>query len=161
MILSSQTINIIRPLYPFVAKKQIRNGMSYGLSSAGYDVRHSGTVTISPGEFTLGGTLEYFYMPDNICGFVKDKSSWARRGLSTFNTFIDPGFKGFLTLEFKNLGEEYITIEDEDPICQIIFAYLDEMTEQPYVSKYQYQQQGPQEWIKELPVPPTMLQLSA
>lgn len=133
---------------PFV-EKTVQNGKSYGLSHAGYDIRIKDGIRLYPGEFQLGSTVERFKMPTNVIGFVKDKSSWARRGISLFNTVIEPGWEGFLTLEIVNHSKEEVMIFDGDPIAQVIFEFLSEPTETPYEGKYQNAGDFPQAAIDE------------
>lgn len=123
--------------------------MSYGLSHAGYDVRVAEGMVIEPQQFRLASTLEEFNMHDDLIGMVHDKSSWARRGLSLFNTVIEPGWRGFLTLELVNTSAVSITIERGMPIAQIVFMQLAQATESPYTGKYQNQKRGAQPWISE------------
>lgn len=119
--------------------------MSFGLSSCGYDVRVAQDVTIAPGTFELASTFEEFNMPDQLVGIVHDKSTWARKGLAVQNTVIEPGWRGYLTLELTNHSKETLYISEGDPIAQILFHILDKETEQPYTGKYQDQEKGPQE----------------
>ena len=60
---------------------------------------------IHPGEFALGRTLEAVELPDDIVARIEGKSSLGRLGLIVHATagFVDPGFKGTLTLEITNL----------------------------------------------------------
>jgi dCTP deaminase len=100
--------------------------MTYGLGSAGYDVRVGfvkdvARMYIRPGEFTLAVTLERFHMPINVLGVVHDKSTWARRGVAVQNTVLEPGWCGYLTLELTNHGPDTACLERGDPIAQIIF----------------------------------------
>lgn len=148
MILSKKSLLRLKPVTPFIPDKQIVNGMSYGCSEASYDVRIGKPVCIHPSMFKLAVTLEEFNMPINVAGQVLDKSTWARRGLSCFNTFIDPGFKGFMTLELLNVGYKELFIETGDPICQIVFFWVDEDTE-GYKGKYQDQPKEPVPAISE------------
>jgi len=143
MILPAQTIRRIKPILPFV-ERTVHNGMSYGLSHAGYDVRIAETIMLWPGPSVLASTVEKFSMPDDLVAFVHDKSSWARRGLSLFNTVIEPGWKGFLTLELVNHSTSALHIKAGDPIAQIIFMRMEEPAEKPYSGKYQNQAAGPQ-----------------
>ena len=124
---------------PFVGEKVVRNGKSYGLSAASYDIRIAHFLSLMPGETKLAHTVEDFDMPHNVVGYVVDKSTYARKFISAMNTLIDPGFRGNLTLEMANLSKEPIYIEQGDPICQIAFHWLDEPTELPYAGKYQGQ----------------------
>src|SRR5262245_7790124 len=104
MILSAQSIRQRcigqRPLLtPFVERGVSPNGRSFGLSSASYDVRIDQDVIVPPHGFLLASTVERFDMPDDLAGTVRDKSSWARIGLAVQNTFLDPGWPGYVTLE--------------------------------------------------------------
>ena len=143
MILSAQSIRTLHPIQPFVERCVIR-GRSYGLSVAGYDIRVAESITLMPGQFALASSVERFTMPADVLALVKDKSSWARLGLSVFNTVIEPGWCGFLTLELKNQGNDTLRIKSGDPIAQILFERLDAPTEKPYSGKYQNQEAGPQ-----------------
>lgn len=148
MRLSAQSIrrlNIVRD-----AQERTKfMGMSYGLGPASYDVRIAQDVTLRPGDFILASTVEFLRVPIDVSGQVADKSSWARRGLTVFNTFIDPGWYGYLTLELKNLGHDTLMINKGAPIAQIIFDKLDEDTLLPYNGKYQNQPARPVEAIDE------------
>lgn len=133
---------------PF-CERTVENGMSYGLSHAGYDVRIAQSIHLEKGRFELASTIERFRMPNSILGMVHDKSSWARQGLSLFNTVIEPGWHGFLTLELVYHGVMPLFIKAGSPIAQIVFMRLTEPTEKPYEGKYQNQQSGPQAWREE------------
>jgi dCTP deaminase len=61
------------------------------------------------------------------------------------NTVIEPGWEGWLTLELTNHGTELLTLHEGTPIAQIVFQFLDLPTEQPYVGKYQSQEDRPVE----------------
>lgn len=144
MILSSQEIrrNGSWIIDPFV-ERTVFKGMSYGLSHAGYDVRIAEEVNLSRGEFALASTVERFAMPTNLIAMVHDKSTWARRGLSLFNTVIEPGWHGFLTLELV-CHAPFLSIASGSPIAQIVFMRMTEPTDRPYAGKYQNQSSGPQ-----------------
>jgi dCTP deaminase len=148
-VASAQTLRRLQPVRPF-EERQRQNGMSFGLSACGYDVRidlddkWAGEWWMPPGEFLLASTLEEFNMPPNLVGIVHDKSTWARKGLAVQNTVIEPGWRGYLTLELTNHGNEELCLQHGDPIAQILFHLLDEETEQPYQGKYQDQERGAQ-----------------
>lgn len=124
---------------PFIPEKRVVNGVSYGLSAASYDVRIAHDIRLYFGQASLAHTVEDFHMPDNVVGYVVDKSTYARRFVSAMNTLLDPGWKGNLTLELVNLGREMIEIKEGTPIVQIAFHWLDEPTEFAYSGKYQHQ----------------------
>ena len=156
MILPDHQIRRANIFTPF-SERTVHRGMSYGLSSAGYDVRldvppldpddldeSDGAITLAPGAFTLASTLEHFSMPSDVLGIVHDKSTWARQGIALQNTVIEPGWKGYLTLEITNHSQRTIIIHRGDPIAQIVFHRLEGSPEHEYAGKYQNQERGPQ-----------------
>lgn len=92
--------------------------------------------------FQIAHTVEDFAIPLNVSAQVCDKSTRARKGLSCFNTFFDPGFIGNATLELVNLSASTIIIRSGDPIAQFIFQWLDGEAE-GYDGKYQFQGKQP------------------
>lgn len=148
MILSGQSIRERGIFTPF-HERTVFNGMSYGLSYAGYDVRIEQDVVLDPKEFTLASTIEHFDMPNDLLAQVTDKSSWARQGLSVFNTIIEPGWNGYLTLELVNHSECTRYISAGTPIAQIILFTLDQPVDKPYNGKYQGQPNRPVNSIME------------
>jgi dCTP deaminase len=94
--------------------------------------------------FQLASTVEEFDMPETLMAIVHDKSTWARKGLAVQNTVIEPGWRGFLTLELTNHSNKVILVTKGTPIAQIVFHQLVEATEQPYEGRYQDQASGPQ-----------------
>lgn len=143
-VLSGQTIRKLGLIHPLVDRQQDpASGCSFGLSACGYDVRLDQDIQLSPGQFILASTLEEFRMHNDVVGIVHDKSTWARRGIAVQNTVIEPGWRGFLTLELTNHGTEPIFLGYGTPVAQIIFHRLDEPTERPYEGKYQNQERGP------------------
>jgi dCTP deaminase len=140
-VLSCHTLRVIRPVEPFV-ERTVHNGMSYGVSYAGYDVRIAEDLTLPPGSFSLASTLERFNTPLDVLGIVHDKSTWARRGLACQNTVIEPGWEGFLTLELTNHSNEPLLVKRGDPICQIVYHKLDQPV-RGYTGKYQGQPAEP------------------
>jgi dCTP deaminase len=148
MIIPGQKIESLNAIKPFL-RRSVENGMTYGVGPAGYDVRISNEIMLYPGCFALGVTIEEFSMPDDVIAFVHDKSTWARRGLSLFNTVIEPGWRGFLTLELINHGYDPLLIPAGCPIAQIVFMRLEEKARMPYRGKYQDQPNVPVESIME------------
>lgn len=104
----------------------------------------------NPPMTALANTVEDFWMPDNVVAYVVDKSTYARVFTSAFNTLIDPGFKGNLTLELVNFGDKPVVYKKGDPVCQIVFHWLDKTTDRPYAGKYQHQERKPQPAILEV-----------
>src|SRR3972149_2808818 len=101
---------------------------------------------LHPGEFVLGGTLETISLPDDLVGRLEGKSSLGRLGLLIHSTagYIDPGWKGRLTLELSNVANLPITLYYGMKIGQISFSRLTTPAERLYGSpalgsKYQSQ----------------------
>jgi dCTP deaminase len=101
---------------------------------------------LHPGEFVLAVTLERVEVPDYLVGRLDGKSSLGRLGLIVHSTagFVDPGFKGRLTLELTNVANLPITLYFGMPVSQISFSRLTTPAEKPYGSgaagsKYQGQ----------------------
>lgn len=98
------------------------------------------------GRFVLASAVEEFIMPPSLVGVVHDKSTWARAGLSVFNTVIEPGWKGFLTLELVFHGNEVLHLPSGSGIAQVLFHRIN--TPSLYEGKYQNQPDEPTKGIK-------------
>jgi dCTP deaminase len=103
---------------------------------------------LHPGEFVLGSTLEHVEVPDDLVARLEGKSSLGRIGLLIHSTagYVDPGWKGHLTLELSNVSKLPITLYHRMKIGQISFLRLTEPAERLYGSKelgskYQGQQE--------------------
>jgi dCTP deaminase len=142
MILSAQSIRRNNLISPFVERGSIR-GRSFGLGPCSYDCRIAHPLIVPVHQGRLAVTMEHFKLPSVICGSVLDKSTWARVFVTAFNTHLDPGWHGYLTVELVNLGTEVVEFLEGDPICQVKFEWLDEPTVLPYDGKYQDQKKVP------------------
>lgn len=80
-------------------------------------------VVIRPGEFFLAHSIEHCDFPDDVAAFFRIKSSMGRIGLEHMDAgWVDPGFNGSLTLEFKNVTQFHdIRIRPGDRIGQLVF----------------------------------------
>lgn len=127
--------------------------ISYGLSSAGYDLRlanhfmmpaqHVGLldpknmdetcyenlwsdeIIIAPGMTVLGVSLEELRIPENVHCLVVGKSTYARVGIHVLTTPAEPGWFGKLTIEISNLNRIPAKIYANEGICQMTFFELD------------------------------------
>lgn len=142
-------------------RKISEHGVSYGLGEAGYDIRIKQDITfyrlfgLIPmvkvvdgkqvsrhfGKFTLASAIEKFNMSPSCVAIVHDKSTWARRALSVFNTVIEPGWKGYLTLELVYHGRKKLHIPAGSGIAQVLFHLVQEPAN--YNGKYQNQENKP------------------
>lgn len=157
MIINGIALLDAAPIVDMVKGKMVGpGGTSFGLGEAGYDIRikqeihfqnagshfiHLTSEDSGVGRFCLASAKDEFQMPDDLVGIVHDKSTWARRGLSVFNTVVEPGWKGFLTLELVYHGEGELLIPAGSGIAQVIFH----RTSQPahYNGKYANQPDYP------------------
>ena len=149
---------------PFV-EKQVREGViSYGLSSYGYDIRiadefriftkinntivdpkhfdprslvdFKGDVCIiPPNSFALGRTVEYIRIPKQVMTICVGKSTYARCGIITNVTPLEPGWEGHVTLEVSNTTPLPARIYANEGIAQILFFESDELCETSYADK--------------------------
>lgn len=88
---------------------------------------------IKPGQFLLGSTLETVGINENLWGDVRGKSTLAREGLIVETAgLIDPGFEGELTLELFNMSAELLTLGYGQPICQVMFGWVDSTPKRIY-----------------------------
>jgi len=101
---------------------------------------------LAPGQFALGSTEEYVAVPNDLVARLEGKSSLARLGLVIHSTagYIDPGFKGQVTLELSNVSDFPIELYSYMPIGQLSFSTIEGTVRNPYGSarlnsKYQEQ----------------------
>ena len=98
------------------------------------------TYVLLPGQFVLASTMEYFELPDNLTAFVEGRSSLGRIGLFIQNAgWVDPGFRGEITLELINANRCAIELKAGRRVGQLVFAQLDDTALNPYSGKYQGQ----------------------
>ena len=146
---------------PFV-DKQNRNGkVSFGLSSYGYDARvsnefkiftnvNSGIVDpkvfkkdsfvtkkakeciIPPNSFALARTVEKFKIPKDVLCVCLGKSTYARCGIIVNVTPLEPGWEGYVTLEFSNTTPLPAKIYANEGVAQFIFLKGNEAPEVTY-----------------------------
>ena len=89
---------------------------------------------LMPHQLVLFSTAEYLEIPTDLCARIEGKSSIGRLGLLIHCTagFIDPGFKGKITLEMVNLNNRPILLHAGKSICQLSFFQLTHPAEFPY-----------------------------
>jgi dCTP deaminase len=172
MVINGESLLLAAPIVNMEITKVKLNGVSYGLSEAGYDIRikqdifftkdeegdhyvftrwidaeGKQTSASESGKFAIASAIEEFRMPNNLMGIVHDKSTWARRGLSVFNTVIEPGWDGFLTLELVYHGNGNLIIPAGSGIAQVIFH--ETKCKANYTGKYHNQPDCPVKAILE------------
>ena len=91
-------------------------------------------ITIEPGQFMLGVTMEKFCMPSDVMGICTGKSTLARMGLHCLVTPLEAGWEGYLTLELVNHSPNPIDMVVGMGICQINFHKI-EPTQRSYAKR--------------------------
>ena len=148
MIRNGKKLYHDQPVAPMLDCKMRAHGVSHGLSEAGYDLRIKQDITLHPlKRFAIASTIEHFHMPKDLVAIIHDKSTYARRGLSVFNTVIEPGWKGYLTLELVYHGWGILRIPAGAGIAQALFHQIESPAS--YDGKYQNQPDRPVEAIME------------
>lgn len=108
-----------------------------------YKTITSDTYILLPNQFVLATTMEYFDLPDDLTAFVEGRSSLGRMGLFIQNAgWVDPGFKGEITLELYNANRCAIELKAGRRVGQLVFAKMDDKAINPYNGKYHQGQRG-------------------
>ncbi len=91
------------------------------LQPASYDLRVAEESNLIRGQCTLVPTLEWVELPSDIAATLRGRSSYGRRGLLLGAGYVDPGFRGQLTLCCTNMGNEDILVPRNTRIVQMVF----------------------------------------
>ena len=141
-------------------RKVWTSGIDYKMTEEDMESFHGYTVVhkvdkegnITPvktlGKTALASSMEEFNTPPHLWGDIKNKSSHARRFFdASIGTDIEPGWKGFLTIEGVFHGLDPIVIEAGSPILKVVYHQVETPVE--YNGKYQNQPPEPVETIYE------------
>ena len=118
--------------YPYIDVRQPQPDLTELVS-----VEDDEAFILHPGEFVLGQTLEWTELPDDLVARLEGKSSLGRLGLLIHSTagYVDPGWRGNLTLELSNVANLPIALYYGMKIGQISFFRMTSPVERPYGSK--------------------------
>lgn len=111
---------------------RLRKGIHYGLVFDVKDPHNSerffekfevtaGYIDLPPHSFHLAQTLEYFDIPRNMYADCKCKSTWVRSASIIPVTPLEPGWRGYCTLEIHNLLPSHLRLYIGEGICQFVF----------------------------------------
>lgn len=152
-----------RMIEPF-EESQVRTGISYGLTSYGYDFRIGRTFKIyspnikgvmdpknfdqsnfrdfegdiceiPPNSYVLGQTVEYFRIPRDVITICVGKSTYARCGVYLHVTPFEPEWEGHATIAISNATPLPARIYANEGIGQIMFLGADEVCAVSYADK--------------------------
>ena len=151
---------MIRPF----EEKQIQKGISFGISSYGYDFRLDRTFKvyrprdhdiidpknfktldfetcegevciIPPNSYVLGQSLEYFKIPRNILVLSFGKSTYARCGVLVNGTPLEPEWEGYITVSISNTTPSPVKLYAGEGLGQLVFLEASEVCETSYADK--------------------------
>jgi dCTP deaminase len=142
MVLSSGTIRellekkklVIKPLDP----DQIQpasidlkiSGEIMVTKEKGYERIVGEEVVLPPKTHVLVRTREHVELPNDVGGIVKLRSSLSRIGVMLNNAgWVDPGFKGTLTLSVFNPNDSPLKIKQGTRFFQLVLLRLDSESE--------------------------------
>lgn len=150
-------------IVPF-EEKQVRHGISYGLSSYGYDFRidrkfkifegarggvmdpkgdvdghfrdfEGDICEIPPNSYVLAQTVEYFRIPRDVITICFGKSTYARCGVHIHVTPFEPEWEGHATIAISNSTPLPARIYAGEGIGQILFLGAEEECAVSYADK--------------------------
>jgi len=148
-------------IFPFEGKQVRGDKISFGVSSYGYDARVSeefkiftnvnseivdpknfkptnfitkngSECIIPPNSFVLARTVEYFKIPKDVLVICLGKSTYARCGIIVNVTPLEPGWEGYVTLEFSNTTPLPAKIYANEGAAQFVFIRGNEKPEVSY-----------------------------
>ena len=161
----AESHGMIEPFqYDQVKKNETGSIVSYGTSSYGYDVRcsdefkiftninsafvdpkafddqsfvdvKSDVCIIPPNSFVLARTVEKFKIPEDVLVICLGKSTYARCGIIVNVTPLEPGWEGYVTLEFSNTTPLPAKIYANEGVAQFVFLKGNEKPSVTYANR--------------------------
>ncbi len=148
----------------FSGQPGLKRVLSYGCSSYGYDARlapkfriftpingsildpkhfdpasyvdrEGDTCLIPPHSFVLATTLEYFRIPRDILAICVGKSTYARCGVFTGTTPLEPEWCGNVTIEIANVTDLPARIYANEGFCQFLFLQSASLCKTSYADR--------------------------
>jgi len=145
-------------------REQVRSGISYGVSSYGYDISLSNkfkiprtdeieyidprgssqdlfedveadSILIPAGSYALAQTREYFKIPREVVTICFGKSTYARSGIFVNVTPFEPEWEGFATISIANTAPLPVKVYANQGIAQLLFLEANEVCLVSYADK--------------------------
>lgn len=135
---------VIRPmgadaLQPASVDLQLGPVIKIAQADGGHREHHlidQGAYLLARGVFVLASTLEHIEIPNGLVGILVGKSSRAREGFAIEDAgYVDPGWRGELTMELDNRSPSPRWLMHGMYICQIRFETLSSPPTRPYGSE--------------------------
>ena len=150
-------------IVPF-SESQVRRGISFGVSSYGYDISladefkllstegvseldpkqggaeqfvdvKADSILIPPNSFVLGRSREYFKIPRDVITICLGKSTYARMGVIVNVTPFEPEWEGYATISLSNSSPLPARIYAHEGIAQLLFLEASEVCADSYRDK--------------------------
>lgn len=164
-ILSDREIKEANIIDPFHDNRLLAQGLTWGISSYGYDCRmgrnfkiftnvnttivdpkdfdkkcfvdiyDADFCVIPPNSFVLASTIECFNMPKDVLAICVGKSTYCRVGINVLCSPLEPGWKGHVTVELSNCSPLPCKVYSGEGVMQVIF-FKGNPCEIDYVTKH-------------------------
>lgn len=131
------------------------------------DLGPRGKYRLRPNDVVMTRTLEQFTVPEGYSAEIFTRSSFGRLGLSiTCAGYINPGYRGHMPLQIKNIGKDTIVLQPLAAVCQLVIKQLSGSPDRAYGdtdlrSKYANDEGGPSRWWEDIIVKDTQESLGA
>ena len=103
--------------------------------STNFVTKNGTECIIPPNSFALARTVEKFKIPKDILVICLGKSTYARCGIIVNVTPLEPGWEGYVTLEFSNTTPLPAKIYANEGVAQFIFLKGKETPEVTYADR--------------------------
>jgi dCTP deaminase len=161
MVLPDWMIRGLNAITPYKNNPKTPGMISFGESSAGYDIslarnfkifQNTCAVVVDPknfnpnsfvdfegkecivppNSFVLAESNEWVHIPRTCIGLVLGKSTYARCGICTNFTPLEPNWRGKITIEIGNMTPLPAKIYADEGIAQVLFLQLAQPPERDY-----------------------------
>jgi dCTP deaminase len=123
---ASLDLRLGRTVKAFADSSQLHN-LADGINPRYIQEYSTNGYILEPQEFILAHTMETIELvecPNPLVAWVEGRSSVGRNGVGIHITagFIDPGFRGQITLEVYNFSPYRFVLHEGLAVCQLVFA---------------------------------------
>lgn len=91
------------------------------MDAAAFVEKTDDSIIIPPNSFALTRSVERFSMPKDVIAIVLGKSTYARCGIVVNCTPLEPGWRGYLTIEISNTTPLPARVYANEGIAQVLF----------------------------------------
>lgn len=99
------------------------------VNGASVDVHVKEELVIPAKSFETIDALEYFDMLNELTAHLTGRSAHMRQGIYMPGGYVDPGYEGSLKLEFFNMSNESVRIEEGEAAARLTFYKLQDAVE--------------------------------